>query len=106
MPQAQSPDHSHPAQKRFFRGVKSFRPRVHFCHGEGRRIPANSVVTTHGTFADHLYFLMSGSMRMFYTTADGRKVLLLWVVPGELLGGASLLATRRHYLEFRNGEGQ
>ncbi len=98
MPQAQAQITLAPPKNDFFAGLRASDREFIFAAGKARKIPANSVVTTHGTFADHLYFLMSGSMRMFYTTADGRKVLLLWVVPGELLGGASLLATRRHYL--------
>jgi CRP-like cAMP-binding protein len=82
----------------FFAGLETSDRESIFAAGKARKIPANSVVTRHGTSADHLYYLVRGCMRMFYTTADGRKILLLWLAPGDLLGGASLLASRRHYL--------
>jgi len=98
MPQSQAQILVPAPKNDFFAGLDDSDRQFIFAAGKYRKIPAHSVVTAHGSFADHLYYLISGSMRMFYTTADGRKILLLWVVPGELLGGASLLATRRHYL--------
>jgi CRP-like cAMP-binding protein len=63
-----------------------------------RKISANSVVTTQGTPAERLFLLISGCMRMFYTTTDGRKILLIWLAPGDVIGGASVIATKRQYI--------
>lgn len=63
-----------------------------------RKFPGNSVITRQGTPADRLYLLISGSVRLFYTTADGRKILLIWLAAGEPFGGAAVLAGRRAYM--------
>jgi CRP-like cAMP-binding protein len=63
-----------------------------------RRFPADAVITTQGTPADRLYVLLSGCVRFFYTTPDGRKFLLIWVAPGEAFGGAAIMPTRSAYL--------
>lgn len=63
-----------------------------------RRFAADTVITTQGTPADRLYVLLSGCVRFFYTTPDGRKFLLIWVAPGEAFGGAAIMPTRSAYL--------
>jgi CRP-like cAMP-binding protein len=63
-----------------------------------RRFPADTVITTQGTPADRLYVLLSGCVRFFYTTPDGRKFLLIWVAPGEAFGGAAIMPNRSAYL--------
>ena len=82
----------------FFEGLTPGSRELIFAAASRRKIPASAVVTTHGTPADRLYLLVTGCMRMFYTTADGRKILLLWLAPGDLFGGAALLAKHRQYL--------
>ncbi len=95
-PQAQTTSDSPKYQ--FFEGLAPREREIIFAAAITRKIPANSVITTQGTAADRLYLLLSGCMRMFYTTADGRKILLIWLAPGDVLGGASLIATRRNYI--------
>src|SRR5271169_1347639 len=63
-----------------------------------RRFPANTIVTTQGTSADRLYLLVSGCVRFFYTTPDGRKFLMIWIAPGEVFGGATLLPKQTSYM--------
>jgi CRP/FNR family transcriptional regulator, nitrogen oxide reductase regulator len=63
-----------------------------------RQIPLCTLITAQGDAADHLYLLVSGCVRLFYRTADGRKILLVWVAPGEIFGGVTLLASRRSYM--------
>ena len=41
--------------------------------------------------ADQLFLELSGRARHFYTTQDGKKVILLWLRPGEIFGHAALL---------------
>jgi CRP/FNR family transcriptional regulator, cyclic AMP receptor protein len=59
--------------------------------GTLRRFRANSVVTHQGQPADHLFMLAKGSARFFYITGDGKKHTILWLTPGQILGGRSLL---------------
>jgi len=57
-----------------------------------RRFSGQSVVASQGEPADQLFLLIKGSARYFFITPEGRKVYLLWLLPGEIFGGASLLA--------------
>ena len=63
-----------------------------------RQYPANAVVISQGDPADRLFLLRTGCARLFFITQDGRKALLRWIVPGEILGGAALLPTPSSYL--------
>jgi CRP-like cAMP-binding protein len=63
-----------------------------------RRYLENSVVTNQDHPAEHLFLLVSGRARYFYTTPDGRKTLLVWLPPGETFGGAAFLAKPLQYL--------
>ena len=63
-----------------------------------RRYPANSVVINQGDPADYLFLLSTGCARMFYNTQDGRKVLLRWLPPGEILGASAILSKPSLYL--------
>src|SRR5262249_49225165 len=63
-----------------------------------RRFFANSVVTNQGHSADHMFMLRSGRARYFFVTEDGRKINLLWLVPGAIFGAAALLQEPAVYL--------
>jgi CRP/FNR family transcriptional regulator, nitrogen oxide reductase regulator len=63
-----------------------------------RRFPANSVVTKQGEPADHLFLLTKGRGRFFFITEQGKKLLLLWLPPGEIFGVRTLLPAASSYL--------
>jgi CRP-like cAMP-binding protein len=63
-----------------------------------RRVPANTEITTQGAPADRLFMLVKGSARFFYNTSDGRKILLIWMAPGDLFGGFTMVARPGPYL--------
>ena len=63
-----------------------------------RRFSGHSVVASEGEPADQLFLVIKGSARYFVITPQGRKVYLLWLVPGEIFGGASLLAKPSDFL--------
>ncbi len=63
-----------------------------------RRFLANSVISHQGHPAEHLFLLIRGRARYFYVTPDGERMLLYWLPPGEMLGGAAILSKRIHYL--------
>jgi CRP-like cAMP-binding protein len=63
-----------------------------------REAKARSIVTRQDDDADNLFMLMSGCARHFFVTHDGRKVLLLWLGPGDLFGGMALLPSPGKYL--------
>lgn len=63
-----------------------------------RRYLANSIITNQGNPAENFFLLTSGRARHFFITQDGRKTLLLWLTPGDVFGGAALLARPSKYL--------
>jgi CRP/FNR family transcriptional regulator, nitrogen oxide reductase regulator len=63
-----------------------------------RQFPANTVITNQGDPAEHLFLLRTGCARLFYITQQGQKVLLRWLLPGEMLGLAAILPDPSSYL--------
>ena len=63
-----------------------------------RRYPVNSVVLNQGDPAEDFLLLTAGHARLFYTTQEGQNILLRWLMPGEILGGAALLYDSSNYL--------
>jgi CRP-like cAMP-binding protein len=63
-----------------------------------RRILANSDIVNQGDPANHLFLLTRGRARFFFNTHDGKKVLLFWLTPGEIIGAVALLSEPSCYL--------
>jgi len=63
-----------------------------------KRFYANSVVTNQGQPADRLFLLTKGRARFFSVTEEGKKFILLWLPPGDIFGGRTLLPVRSSYL--------
>lgn len=63
-----------------------------------RKYPANSVIIEQNTPADRFCLLVKGAARHFFITPDGKKAYLLWLMPGDAFGAASLLAEQSDFL--------
>lgn len=63
-----------------------------------RQLSANSIVTFQDDPADYLFLLIKGRARFFLTTPGGQKMLLYWLVPGEIFGLMALLSAPSAYL--------
>jgi CRP/FNR family transcriptional regulator, nitrogen oxide reductase regulator len=63
-----------------------------------RHFFAKSVVVNQGHPADHLFLLTKGRARFFFDTREGKKVVLLWLTPGEIFGCSALLSMPSTYL--------
>jgi CRP/FNR family transcriptional regulator, nitrogen oxide reductase regulator len=63
-----------------------------------RRFVANSVITNHGHPADYLFLLTKGLARYFFVTEEGKKLLFMWIGPGDLFGGRTILSCPSSYL--------
>ena len=85
-------------KSRFLEGIGPQDLKVILSVARPRQFKANSVVTSQGNPADYLYLLTKGRARYFFTTEDGRKLLLLWLSPGEIFGGSALLPAPSSYL--------
>jgi CRP/FNR family transcriptional regulator, nitrogen oxide reductase regulator len=86
------------AKSRFFDGLPPEEVRTIRAAAKERRYLAGSVITNQGNPAEHLFLLTSGRARYFYITNDGTKTLLLWLTPGQILGGAAFLSRPSEYL--------
>jgi CRP-like cAMP-binding protein len=56
------------------------------------------VIVNQGQPADHLFLLAKGRARFFLLTEEGKKILLHWITPGEIFGGAALASKSSVYL--------
>ena len=72
--------------------------KVILAAGKHRHFVSNSVVVNQGNRADHLFLLTKGRARFFFNTQDGKKVILLWLTPGEIFGASALLSDPSSYL--------
>lgn len=93
-----SPSNGEEFHSKFFEGLPK-----HICQNilkaaTFREAKARSIVSRQDDDADNLFMLMSGCARHFFVTHDGRKVLLLWLGPGDIFGGMALLPTPGKYL--------
>ncbi len=85
-------------RSRFLEGLALSEREVILKAATPRRFPANSVVLNQGHPASNLFLLITGRARHFFITEDGKKILLNWLVPGDIFGGYTVLATPASYL--------
>jgi CRP/FNR family transcriptional regulator, nitrogen oxide reductase regulator len=62
------------------------------------RFPAKSIMTFHGDPADHLLLMWEGRARYFFETPNGKKVILMWIRPGDVFGATAMVAQPSFYL--------
>lgn len=63
-----------------------------------RRFAATSLIVRQGDPANHIFLILEGRGRYCFTTPDGQKVVLLWLPPGEVTGGAAILSKPQVYM--------
>jgi CRP-like cAMP-binding protein len=63
-----------------------------------RRFSAKSVMTYQDEPADHLLLLWKGRARYFFETPNGKKLILRWITPSDVFGGAALVSRPSTYL--------
>jgi CRP/FNR family transcriptional regulator, nitrogen oxide reductase regulator len=97
-PSREATSASRVAKSRFLSGLSQSALESILNAARQRRLQAKSVILQQGDRADHFFLLTSGYARLFYITQEGRKVLLRWLAPGEILGGAALLPYASTYL--------
>jgi len=85
-------------KSKFLEGLSPLDINVILAAAKQRHFTPNSVVVNQGSPADHLFLLTKGRARFFFNTQEGQKVILLWLTPGEVFGGAALLSTPSLYL--------
>jgi len=83
---------------RFLKGLERADLKEVLAAAKPRHIPAHSVVVQQERPADRVFLLTKGRARYFYVTEEGRKLALSWLVPGDIFGGAALLAEPSWFL--------
>jgi CRP/FNR family transcriptional regulator, nitrogen oxide reductase regulator len=83
---------------RLFEGIAPRDRDVIWAAAKERRYLANSIITNHGNPAEHLFLLTSGRARYFFIAQEGKKSLLIWLTPGEIIGVAALVSKPSQYL--------
>jgi len=63
-----------------------------------RNFASKTVIANQGDPADQLFLLTKGRARLYFTTHEGKKIILVWLAPGQALGGAALLSKPASYL--------
>jgi CRP-like cAMP-binding protein len=63
-----------------------------------RQFRTSSVILNQEDRSERCFLLTSGQARQFVITDRGQKVLLNWLSPGQVFGGAALLSTPWRYL--------
>jgi CRP/FNR family transcriptional regulator, nitrogen oxide reductase regulator len=88
----------HNIRPRFLEGFAPPEVKTILSAAKRRRYLAHSVIVNQGHPADYFFLLTSGRARYFYIAPDGRKVILIWLPPGEIFGTAALLSQPFDYL--------
>jgi CRP/FNR family transcriptional regulator, nitrogen oxide reductase regulator len=82
----------------WLRGLEPREIDLVLASAKSRRFPGKSVMTSQGDVADDLLLLWDGRARYFFQTPNGEKVILMWITPGDIFGGAALVSRPSHYL--------
>jgi CRP-like cAMP-binding protein len=83
---------------RFLSGLQKTELDSVLSFAKHRQFRASSVIINQEDAADRLFLLTSGHGRQFLITTDGRKILLQWLTPGQIFGGAAILCTPYQYV--------
>jgi CRP/FNR family transcriptional regulator, nitrogen oxide reductase regulator len=63
-----------------------------------RHFRASSVMTRQADPANRLFLLWKGRARYFFYTPNGKKLILRWIIPGDIFGSAALAVPPTTYL--------
>jgi CRP-like cAMP-binding protein len=85
-------------QPRFFEGLNPAEARSIVAAARRRRFDANSVITSEGDAAEHLFLMLDGGARYYTLSPEGKKIVVRWIRPGELVGGATFLTKPLEYV--------
>jgi CRP-like cAMP-binding protein len=87
-----------PHNVELLRGLKPREIDLILAAGRRRRFSAKSVMTYQGEPAEQLLLLWKGRARYFYETPNDKKLILKWIMPGHIFGGAALVSGPSTYL--------
>ncbi len=83
---------------RFLSGLPKDKLEAMLSAAKHRQFRASSVIINQEDPAERFFLLTSGQGRHFLNTSEGRRILLHWLTPGQIFGGAAILSTPCQYL--------
>jgi CRP-like cAMP-binding protein len=89
---------STPLKSKFLAGLDDAALRHVLDAAQVRRIAPKKDVTVGGERPHHLFLLRAGRAKFYNLTESGSEVLLLWKVPGDVIGLVSLLSNPPPYM--------
>ena len=87
-----------PLKSRFLAGLDDIALRHVLDTAQVRRIAPDKNITVAGEPPNHLFLLQAGRAKFYTLTESGSEVLLLWKVPGDVIGLVSLLTNPPPYM--------
>jgi len=85
-------------QGKLFAGLESNVIREILSAAQPRQLKARQQITSCDCRPDHLFLLRKGQARSYLLTEEGVELLLLWLVPGDVIGLVSLMSNPPHYM--------
>jgi CRP-like cAMP-binding protein len=85
-------------KSRLLEGLSSAEVATILASASIRRFAANSVITSEGDSAEHLFLILDGSARGYTVSPQGEKIVLRWIPAGEVIGWATLLSKPMEYV--------
>ena len=86
------------SKPRFLDGLSSSEIASIVAAASTRLFRAKALMVDQGNLPDRIFLLVSGRARFFFVTPDGKKVILLWLPPGEICGSAAFMHKPMNYL--------
>jgi CRP/FNR family transcriptional regulator, nitrogen oxide reductase regulator len=83
---------------RFLEGLSQAEMESVLAAASWKQYPANFLITREGDIADCAFLMLAGSARYYTMSPQGKKVIVFWLRPGDLIGGTSLLSTQQEYV--------
>ncbi|MFL6437540.1 MAG: Crp/Fnr family transcriptional regulator [Terriglobales bacterium] len=85
-------------QPPLFRGLEKSDIELVVSASVRRKCQRGAVLSTEGESATHFFMLLSGRARYFTLSEDGRRVILRWILPSDVIGGMALMHDPDTYL--------
>jgi CRP-like cAMP-binding protein len=83
---------------KFLEGLNPAEARSIVAASSRKRFGANSLITSEGDPAERLYLMLDGGARYYTLSPEGKKIVVRWIRPGELVGGATFLTRPLEYV--------
>jgi CRP-like cAMP-binding protein len=81
-----------------FEGISRADQAKIFADAKLRKYAPGDLILHHGARAEHFFLMYTGCARFFLVSQSGKKLPLLWAMPGDIIGGMGVVLHQRSYL--------